>query len=90
MKRGSGACLAPRYKVKALPGCESGAEDTPGSSKLVVVALMLVRDCHILAIHTLSSGISAWNITIKTTQISAVPCNSIQAAHCWANKHSST
>lgn len=90
MKRGSGACLAPCYKVKALPGCESGAEDTPESSKLVVVALMLVRDCHIQAIHTLSSGISAWNITIKTTQISAVPCNSIQAAHCWANKYSST
>lgn len=56
-ERESGACLAPPYKVRALLGCVSGAEDTPGSRNVVVVTVTLVWICHVLTIHACSSGV---------------------------------
>lgn len=56
MEREDDACPAPRYKVRALPVCMSGAEDALRSNN-VVVTVTLVWVCHVLAIHALSSGI---------------------------------
>lgn len=47
---------SPCHGVKALPQCASGAKDTLRSNKAVVVTVTL-RVCHVLAIHSLSSGI---------------------------------
>ena len=62
VERRNGACLAPCYKVRVLPGCASGAEDTAGSNNVVVVTVTLVWVCRVIAIHTLSSGITLHGI----------------------------